>query len=55
MADLLLDLYGHDPYPQSRSFQEIEFREAVICLDSSLLGQIERSTLLNAVASRFSW
>ena len=38
MADLLLDLYGYDPYPQSRSILEIDFREAVVCLDSSLLG-----------------
>ena len=38
MADLLLDPYGHDPYPQSRSISEIDFREAVVCLDSSLLG-----------------
>ena len=33
---LLLDRYGHDPNPQNRSFQEIEFREAVVCLGSSL-------------------
>ena len=33
---LLLDCYGHEPYPQSRLFQEIEFREAVVCLESSL-------------------
>ena len=33
---LLLDRYGHDLYPQSHSFQEIEFREAVVCLESSL-------------------
>ena len=45
MADLLLDLYGHDPYPQSRSiFRRLIFREAVVCLDSSLLGQIRGST-----------
>ena len=25
MADLLPDLYGHDPYPQCRSIQEIDF------------------------------
>ena len=33
---LLLDRYGHDPNPQNRSFQEIEFREAVVCLVTSL-------------------
>ena len=33
---LLLDRYGHDPYPQSRLFQEIEFWEVVVCLESSL-------------------
>ena len=33
---LLLDCYGHDPNPQNRSFQEIEFWEAVVCLESSL-------------------
>ena len=33
---LLLDRYGHDPNPQNRSFQEIEFQEAVVCLESSL-------------------
>ena len=33
---LLLDRYGHDPNPQNRSFQEIEFWEAVVCLKSSL-------------------
>ena len=33
---LLLDRYVHDPSPQNRLFQEIEFREAVVCLKSSL-------------------
>ena len=33
---LLLDRYGHDPDPQNCSFQEIEFREAVVCLVASL-------------------
>ena len=33
---LLLDRYGHDPNPQNCSFQEIEFREVVVCLESFL-------------------
>ena len=33
---LLLDRYGHDLNLQNRLFQEIEFREAVVCLESSL-------------------
>ena len=33
---LLLDRCGHDPNPQNRSFQEIEFREVVVCLESFL-------------------
>ena len=41
---LLLDRYGHDPNSQNRSFQEIQFREAVVCLVISLWGNSESQT-----------
>ena len=41
---LLLDRCGHDPNPQNRWFQEIEFREAVVCLIASLWGNSESQT-----------
>ena len=41
---LLLDCYGHDPNPQNRSFQEIEFWEVVVCLVASLWDNSESQT-----------
>ena len=38
---LLLDRYGHDPYPQSRLFQEIDVWEVVVCPVTSLWDNLE--------------